>query len=548
MDATEAWNYVVGYFCSGIDYSFRPPNCQSVYPFNVKDLLELMVNGCEVVKDTRINGETGEVEEYYRGPRAGEVGQKAQLRRVGKWWIEQHLLGLRTLYYRSKHDCVARVGYHSYDKARRRFPWAERFGITSTVQKFPDVGWMLLGFDLDAKHGEPDVAALRDWLLELFPGSFWEKSTGGSGVHLYVKLAYRVAHAGNLYSTISLIDRYVAKLSAQLESRRVAKGIEAKLDQIRSTPTMFSWCERRKRVVVAKRANCIKAPRCSRGLDDLFDFHMAPFILFDGLVGIVEGFDEEDRHLAAQCPSDAHLRVQEAYEMISEASEKGKEEVTTPPATSTTTTDHPPKGTGDLVKKLKGIANTLTRKISFVYWQRRTTGHWDSIQSYVDTYIRLGVSNDGIEDDKLHTDMEAVVRHCKNNYLDQQDGTGKAEFENERTSLMKEVNTLLSVQTLTWKKEKNRVRRIDPAYVAAVLFVIRRECRLRKGQVSQSQIQERVFALIGKKPHLDLIQSITNWLKKEKLIVKVSMPVWGCGKHNRGTGYNAKFTKTQQAA
>ena len=135
-DEVDAYSYAVGYMFNPVDCS-RKVESGAVIPLNKNDFLELFYNKIEVVYDVRRDEDKNTLTHVYRSPRGDEVGFYYKPKFVGKWWFDCHLSEQQTLYYRSKYNCCARIGFQSYDKAHKKLPWAKRFGITGKSRTFP---------------------------------------------------------------------------------------------------------------------------------------------------------------------------------------------------------------------------------------------------------------------------------------------------------------------------------------------------------------------------------------------------------------------------
>lgn len=572
-DEVDAYSYAIGYMFNPVDCSRRFDGSKAVIPFNKNDFLELFYNRIPVVYDVRrVEGKNG-LTHVYRSPRAGEVGVQYKPKFVGKWWYDRHLTGGQTLYYRSKYNCCARVGYQSYDAGHKKLPWAERFGITGRSRRFPEVGWMLLGFDLDAKNDEPDMPDLRDWLLTFFPASYWEPSTGGKGIHLYVKLAYRVDHAGSLYQTLARVDDRVVRLCNQLALRASTK-FRAKLDGIRSLPTVLAFDRDKRRVVVRKRYNCVKAPRCRQGMDDILRFHTAPFVLFQQVERLVQDLERE-RVVAPEYPTE-HVEFEsnesdEDEDVVVEVSDgtvvddaavekllftdpadllEGRPEEEDPASTALSPAPTAllykkctPTGTqSQKLAKIKAEGHGLMRKIGFVQWESRRLRGMQTVPHYLDRYEALGLARRPRRDKKRWDDMTAVVKFVGTTF-DPAKGFSLDGYEVEREEIEKQIKARLDRNpevSLTWVKEKGRSRGIDLMYLVAVYFALRRAARSGTAHATEAQLIDQCKQVINRKPHRNMMSAITSILRRLDLIEKKAGPVFWAGKFNRGTKWVVK--------
>jgi hypothetical protein len=182
------------------------------------------------------------------------------LKRFGKAHFLDHCRGRRTYYYRCRSDAVFSTGFGRGDHCHERLPFdAKAFGMAGKRVVNPDLGILLLGCDIDCHHGEKDVAKTTALILEYFPDAYFEPSTNGQGVHLFIKLTYPIYHRGSRIQTLQYITVVTESLADIIEEIRIRRGYDAPLDKIRGLPTVVGRDEQG-HLYSIKRTPVIKVP------------------------------------------------------------------------------------------------------------------------------------------------------------------------------------------------------------------------------------------------------------------------------------------------
>ncbi|HEX2973321.1 MAG TPA: hypothetical protein VHP11_13380 [Tepidisphaeraceae bacterium] len=289
-------------------------------PMNEKDDLERVLNRVRGYWDNNENRWVDDDTGRPFRPRSFTKRLYADCRRM-----------LDVSYYRCAHDAVAQVGYGSYDRACRKLSFDPGLlGIEGKVRKFPKVGILLVGIDLDpvndqglkdANFAEHCVIA-QDWLSEThFTGMYWEPSTSGTGQHGYLKVFYKVSDRP--HSFLCHLHEVFARLADKLTPALAEIAKHCHLDQFRSLPTLvgveknstITTVERDGQQVnwihILKRSNCIKTPLFYRGIEDILAFHRSPWYAFEymealaglsssGIAGEENQINEEAQRRMAQ--------------------------------------------------------------------------------------------------------------------------------------------------------------------------------------------------------------------------------------------------------
>ena len=119
----------------------------------------------------------------------GDVKQRWQ--RLTKTLIESHLEGTDVIYYRPSRKSDT----------------------------------LLTCVDLDAHEGQVDVDRAMKCVMELFPNSYWQPSTGGRGRHVFVKIDVK-------YKRRHSVNCVLRELQSALRRVLLSRGVETTLDVI----------------------------------------------------------------------------------------------------------------------------------------------------------------------------------------------------------------------------------------------------------------------------------------------------------------------------
>ena len=155
--------------------------------------------------------------------------------------FQEHTIGISRYFYRSRYNARYSTGFGGYAHAYKDLPFdADRFGLKGKKITDPATAILLLGLDIDAHDGEQDVHKTLNMLLEFFPGSYFEPSTNGTGIHLYLKFKYPIDRCGSSHGTLRYVFDLCADLGRLLDRERLDRGYDAPLDRIRGLPTLIT--------------------------------------------------------------------------------------------------------------------------------------------------------------------------------------------------------------------------------------------------------------------------------------------------------------------
>lgn len=116
--------------------------------------------------------------------------QKEPVKGFSRAMFDAHLEGYAKYYFRSRDFVVVRTGYQSYDDGYKKLPFdATLLGIDGKVNKWKGLKTVIAVLDIDDKLKLGIAGPVCQWLLDnYFPNAYYEPSTGGHGIHLYIKL------------------------------------------------------------------------------------------------------------------------------------------------------------------------------------------------------------------------------------------------------------------------------------------------------------------------------------------------------------------------
>ena len=168
-------------------------------------------------------------------------GEMVELAYFTKKKFLQHCRGQAKYYYRSRWNGFACTGYGGHDKAWKKLNCnAQRYALDTKKITSSNIAVVLLGFDVDAHHGEHDVQQTTNLILNLFPGAYHEPSTNGLGRHVYVKIYYDIhSRIGGHYAVLHHLQNLCTIVANGIEQKRIRAGYDAELDRIRGLPTMI---------------------------------------------------------------------------------------------------------------------------------------------------------------------------------------------------------------------------------------------------------------------------------------------------------------------
>jgi len=334
----------------------------------------------------------------------GEVidGQKAGLHWFTKGRLQSHLTGIETFYYRSRPNGRARLGYGGYAGATDRIGFDHReLHVTSPVRRFEHVGVLLLCADIDAHHGETDAPAVRDWLLNgFFPEAYWEPSTSGRGIHLYLKVAYSPWQCGRLHTTIVRVCQVIREFARSLDAQRIAMGFNAKVDGLLGLPSLIDFTNERLRI---HRSRCVKLPRFAGGMPDIQRFHFSPYFLLNGFEAGTPQMASVNQQEGPECPC-GWDRLSEEFLMHDIENITGPR----PPKSSSHTSSggdvilnsvYPRDQFEDMLRDLRKVEDAFERSLSFVQIYSRRMGRVptaaEAMAAYEQAHLNTGIDEEG---------------------------------------------------------------------------------------------------------------------------------------------------------
>lgn len=442
------------------------------------------------------------LESIYNGDLTPE-GLKLRPYYFSKMRLEMHLCGAATYYYRSKPFSPARIGYGGYEKAHQKLDFAQEMGITGKCQKSEDTCVMLLGIDIDAKHDEPDVAEVCQMLLGLFPGSYFEPSTGGSGIHLYVKTIYSSSLRRTQYHTVKHIHDICTDLGAVLERLRLDAGYQAPIDKVRSHPSLLSYDPSNQRIRVQCRTICIKIPRFTRGEDDVLKFHGAPYVDFRYLEQMVR--DAKAKDLAAA--SEPHAtnggqKLEEAYLLASQDTEDSDDETRGEGggvcSNSVCTSSYE-----DLIKSLQSNTDAHERTVGFALAYARHIRRIPTVDEMLKEYEAQGLNTGADEDGNRRKRMEVMYGYHQRTFDPKKLGFSLEGYDEEKDIFLSVIRSRITPE-IKLIYQQNRTRRITVDDLAQLYFAL---CRSQGDGTSTAfsikQVQDAMNQMTGKKgsPH-----------------------------------------------
>ena len=447
--------------------------------------------------------------------------------------LVNHLTGRETYYYRSRPNGFWRDGYGSSDKAKDRLgEAADLLEIKGKCRKYPYVGVMLLCADIDCHNGEKDVEKVRDWLLDrYFPGAYWEPSTGGKGVHLYLKVAYRPWLLKWRDTTVRYVVDAINRISCLLEAERRAKGFDAPVDKLRGLPSLL--VEKQDRVCV-QRAGCIKIPRFSKGLEDVRAFHQAPFFLFDGLERLLHktedqpSDDKPDGLVADALGWDIDLRSN--YLPRKRCSLSLSLNSVYPSYTQQ-------------IDDLRQQNDAFTRTIGFALAYSRHIGRVPTVEEALieyETVLAGGPSKGGMRRARMAYVLQHVAKTFKPS-IDLHSG-----FQTAQDELVAEIRSMMpSGIDLTYTKARGRRMAVTDRDVAALLHAMRRsQGPAERTEFSQAQVRKATTAITGRSCNKNMASCLTKALVTMGLIERVG----GYIPSKRGTVYAVKSPPANSSA
>lgn len=427
-----------------------------------------------------------------------------------------HLYGYETLYYRSRYNAIARLGFARSDAQAKALPFAQELGIAEKVRKFDQVGILLPCLDIDCHKGERDVEKARDLILARFPQSYWEPSTNGKGVHVYLKVSYPIAK--NHYRQLLLIRHTLKELALLLDQERISKGIDAPIDRMTGLPSVVVVQNHEVRIL--ERTQCIKVPMFSNGMNDILEFHKAPFILFENLQPLV---NQERNSVNDTVLNDkGGCSLFDDTELLKEFNEgegweEGNNNIPTIEYTTVCTASYT-----STVAQMMGEPDAFLRTVEFckVYARKRKKKETDITQAliteFIEEYCHQGLNTGedrGRRRLRFKQVLQSIYRTFQPERLVAVDYSG---FENEKPSLLALIQKRLPSFSDP-KVEKQVPVTLDD--LAAILFAMKKN-RPEGGRVqfSYKQAIGAYRSIMGKTPNRNRIAKIFRALQEGGLI------------------------------
>lgn len=438
-----------------------------------------------------------------------------------KFRLEMHLNNADTYYYRSRPFAPARTGYGGYEKAHEKFDFAQEMGIIGKCQKSEGTCVMLLGIDVDAKNNEPDAAEVCQMLMELFPGSYYEPSTGGKGIHFYLKIFYSASLRRTRYQTIKHIHRVCIDLGAMLDKLRFNAGYQAPIDKVRSHPSLLAYDSNSNRIQVQTRTVCIKIPRFAEGEDDVLRFHGAPYVDFRYLEQLVRDAKEND--LVGE-PDQQNERddkkLTDAYLLSSQDTDEAGVEM-------------PGEGGGvdsnsvctrpyaALIESLQTEQDAYERSVGFALGYARHLRRIPTVDEMLTEYEAQNLNTDTDDDGNRRRRMEVLYDYHLRTFDLKKLGFSLEGFETEKNIFLRVIQNRIAPDTeLTY--QQNRVRHIAVEDLAQLYFAL---CR-SQGEGSNTafsvkQARNAMLQMTGKKGSPHKISRMFGLLEEMSLIEQI---------------------------
>jgi hypothetical protein len=426
--------------------------------------------------------------------------------------LASHLTKRETYYYRSRPNALWREGYGSFDRARLKLGIAaDALQIDRTCKRYP-IGVVLLCADIDCHNGEKDVAAVRDWLLDsYFPGAYWEPSTGGDGVHLYIKLAYRPWLLKDRDATVRYVVNTINHVAVMLNSERLQRGYDAPVDGLRGLPSLLA--EKNSRLHI-QRSSCIKIPRFANGLQDVRSFHFSPFFLFD----YFERLARQEQHHPSSLDNEPvglvanalgwDIEHGSAYRPLNKCGGDIALNSVYPSYT-------------DYLDDLRQQEDAFTRTMGFGLAYSRHLRRVPSVNEAVTEYETQGLATGADVNGVRRIRIEYVLGHIAKTFKPSIDLASG--FQKAQEALVAEIRSLIAPNLdLTFTKARGRrvaAREID---LAALLHAMRQsQGNEDRTEFSQLQISRAIKATTGRSCNKNMASCLTKALISMDLIERV---------------------------
>jgi hypothetical protein len=427
--------------------------------------------------------------------------------------LASHLCGRETYYYRSRPNGLWRNGYGSFDAApaKRLGDVAGLLHVEGRCRKYP-VGVILLCADIDCHNGEKDVAAVRDWLLDrYFPGAYWEPSTGGDGVHLYVKLAYHPWQLKDRDATLHHVVDIINKLALQLDRERVTLGYDAPVDKLRGLPSLLVEKGNRLRIL---RSLCIKIPRFANGLQDVRSFHFAPFFLFNSFARLVRESQAQPATLA-DAPDNLVTNAL-GWEIAADSEHRPRKRGGAAISLNSvypSYTDH--------LSELSEQQDAYARTMGFALAYSRHIGRVPTADEAVTEYETQGIATGTDVNGSRLARMAYVLRYVAKSFKPSKDLYGG--FQTTQEALVTEIGSLMPIGLdLTYAKAQGRREAVTETDLAALLHAMRTSQGANdRTEFSQEQARRAIKTITGHSCNKNMASCLTKALKALGMIQRV---------------------------
>lgn len=385
--------------------------------------------------------------------------------------LEDHLLGGEDYYYRSAYNGMPRSGYGNSARvaaAKLGFD-PELLGVRGKARRFPQIGVVLVCADIDCHRGETDGQQVAQWLLDrYFPGCYAEPSTGGKGVHLYVKLAYDPFRFRYRDDTLRHVVETMNALAEKIDLERAESGFQAPVDGLRGLPSQIVPDGNRVRI---RRSSCIKLPRFPGGMKDIVAFHAAPFFLCSYFERSISEVSEETLPVSSS-PASAAL-VNRALSLNLEPATLPAELRVSGAGAKALNSVYP--SYEQRLRELAAAADAYDRGLGFMLAYSRHLRRVPSVEEALAEYEARGLNTGDDRSERRRSRFDYLARFVVKTFDPSKAGFNYAGFESERERLRLEVSGQMHcASSLEFAKDKGRTETVGIEDLAVLLFAMRK--------------------------------------------------------------------------
>ena len=479
-----AW-FALSPFINPIDCAKKMPD-DSVIPFNTNVVLEHLLNKDPVIKvPVAGKGYKYEIDPIF--------GKKVRPHGFSKECLAQHYLEGVKHYATSRYDSHPSIG------SRRRSLGSEVLYGEQALPPFQlskETLWILVGFDVDAHHGEWDSPVVISRILRTHPGLYTEPAT--RGYHGYMKLEWqdeRVCHSGyNLYDVMNTMAEYFQMLRDDL----VATGLTSKLDIPLGMPFTVSydsngnWEDRR---ITVHRNPWYAIPyfgsdgRTLPSIERIRQFHQSPTFQFDYFDAYVRAYRAKSSSQPRQLPPHESHRAGEQA-----------------PTFPLRVVDYPGAFRERVDDALGGGANSYERtRMATNAYLAEHDAETTTVEEIRDALEPFGVWSEDTKGKDVDRWIGGTLRFWQNKGL----GPTKpnySDFLRQQSKLIREIQVLVEQKQadLTFDKGKGRRRgSITVDQLAAAYFALRARINWAKRKDPEKKI-----AFFSVKTTIDSIEEI----------------------------------------